>query len=56
MDIEVLEGLAVGDEVVVGPLKSLRTLEENDRAEVDRSKPFQRHLKKRGAGPAEEEK
>jgi HlyD family secretion protein len=57
MDIEVLEGLALGEEVVVGPLKALRTLEENDRIEVDRSKPFRRHARKRGAGAeAEEEK
>ena len=48
MDSEVLDGLTVGDEVIVGPLKVLRSLEENDPIEVDRTKPFRRSAKKRG--------
>jgi HlyD family secretion protein len=55
MDIEVLEGLALGEEVVVGPLKALRTLEENSFIEVDRTKPFHRLTKKRGKTQEESE-
>ncbi len=55
MDIEVLEGLSLGEEVVVGPLKALRTLEENSLIEVDRSKPFRRLSKKRGKASEESE-
>ncbi len=35
MDVEVLEGLQEGDEVVVGPFQVLRTLKEWDRIELD---------------------
>jgi HlyD family secretion protein len=55
MDIEVLDGLAIGEEVVVGPLKALRTLEENSFIEVDRTKPFHRLTKKRGKTQEESE-
>lgn len=49
-DAEVLEGLAAGDEVVVGPLQALRTLEEHAEVSVDRTKVFRRS--KRGPEPA----
>ena len=57
-DIEVLDGLGSTDEVVVGPLKALRSLEDGDAVEIDRSKPFKRFLKGRtaGEGQTEEEK
>jgi HlyD family secretion protein len=57
-DIEVLEGLEAGDEVVVGPLKTLRMLEEENRIKIDRSKPFRRslHKKKRVEDESGEEK
>lgn len=48
MDIEILEGLEIGEEVVVGPLKALRNLEENEPVFVDRSKPYRRFSRKRG--------
>ncbi|MCA8974408.1 MAG: efflux RND transporter periplasmic adaptor subunit [Planctomycetes bacterium] len=35
MDVEVLDGLATGDVVVIGPIKELRTLKEWDRIAVD---------------------
>jgi HlyD family secretion protein len=38
MDIEVLGGLQVGDEVVSGPYQVLRTLKEWDRIEIDEKK------------------
>ena len=38
MDIEVLDGLASGEEVVVGPYQKLRKLSEWDRAEIDQKK------------------
>jgi HlyD family secretion protein len=52
-DIEVLEGLSLGEEVVVGPLKALRTLEENTPAMVDRTKPFHRRLHRKVDGEEE---
>jgi HlyD family secretion protein len=39
-DYEILEGLDVGDEVVSGPYKSLRTLEIGDHLAVDNSRMF----------------
>jgi HlyD family secretion protein len=56
MDIEVLEGLSLGEEAVVGPLKALRSLEERDLVQIDRTKPFKRHARKRGASDPTEEK
>ncbi len=47
-DIEVVEGLEVGEEVIVGPLKALRTLEEHSRVVIDRTKPFKRSRIDRG--------
>lgn len=38
MDIEVLEGLKDGEEVIVGPFKELRKLAEWDRVQIDRKK------------------
>ncbi len=38
MDIEVLSGLKVGDEVVSGPYQALRTLKEWDRIAIDEAK------------------
>ena len=38
MDIEVLDGLAPGQEVVVGPYQKLRKLSEWDRAVIDAKK------------------
>ena len=38
MDIEVLDGLQPGEEVVVGPYQKLRKLSEWDRAEIDQKK------------------
>jgi HlyD family secretion protein len=38
MDIEVLEGLKDGEEVIIGPFKELRKLSEWDRAVIDRKK------------------
>ncbi|MCA8950066.1 MAG: efflux RND transporter periplasmic adaptor subunit [Planctomycetes bacterium] len=35
MDVEVLDGLAAGDTVVIGPIKALRTLREWDRVAID---------------------
>jgi HlyD family secretion protein len=55
MDMEILDGLSPGEEVIVGPLKALRTIEENDRIEVDRSKPFKRFSRKKGAADEEAE-
>jgi HlyD family secretion protein len=55
MDIEVLEGLEPGEKVIVGPLKALRTLKENDGVVEDREHPFRRTLRKR-AGEDEENK
>jgi len=55
MDVEVLEGLDLGEEVVVGPLKALRTLEEGARIEVDRTKPFRRLAHRRGKVQEESE-
>jgi HlyD family secretion protein len=43
-DVEVLDGLELGEEVVVGPLKALRTLEEHTSITIDRTKPFRRSL------------
>jgi HlyD family secretion protein len=55
MDIEVLDGLILGEEMVVGPLKALRSLEENNFIEVDRTKPFLRLTRKRGKSLEEPE-
>ncbi len=52
MDIEVFEGLAAGQDVVVGPLKALRALKENDRIELDHEHPYRRTLRK---APEEDE-
>ncbi|HVR75816.1 MAG TPA: efflux RND transporter periplasmic adaptor subunit [Planctomycetota bacterium] len=52
MDIEVLKGLEPGEEVIVGPLKALRTLKENDKISIDTEHPFRRSLRK---GTMEEE-
>ena len=38
MDIEVLDGLKDGEEVIVGPFKELRKLAEWDRVVIDRKK------------------
>jgi HlyD family secretion protein len=38
MDIEVLDGLTDGDEVVIGPFQALRKLAEWDRIEVDKKR------------------
>ncbi|MFO1077484.1 MAG: HlyD family efflux transporter periplasmic adaptor subunit [Planctomycetota bacterium] len=38
MDVEILEGLTAGDEVVIGPVQALRTLEEWDRIAIDEKK------------------
>jgi HlyD family secretion protein len=35
MDIELVEGLEAGDEILVGPFKVLRTISEGDRIRVD---------------------
>lgn len=35
MDLELLEGLVAGDQVVIGPIAALRTLREWDRVELD---------------------
>ena len=35
MDIEVLDGLSDGEEVIVGPFKELRKLSEWDRVVID---------------------
>ncbi len=40
-EIEVLSGLKEGDEVIVGPYRSLRTLRGDTRVEVDNKKPGQ---------------
>jgi HlyD family secretion protein len=53
MDIEILEGLAAGDQVVVGPLKALRSLKEREKVKPDTSRPFKR--RKRGAEEDPEE-
>jgi len=52
MDIELVGGLEGIDEVIVGPLKALRSLEEGAHITVDRSKPFRRRPQK---GPGSEE-
>ena len=54
-DVEVLSGLTQGQEVIVGPLKALRTLEENAAVEIDRTKPFRRYAQRRGRSAQEEE-
>ncbi len=54
IDIEVVEGLEVGEEVIVGPLKALRSLEEHSRVEIDRSKPFKRSRIRRGGRDEDE--
>jgi len=38
MDIEVLDGLKEGEEVIIGPFKALRKLTEWDRVEIDKKK------------------
>lgn len=38
MDIEVLDGLKEGEEVIIGPFKALRKLSEWDRVEIDKKK------------------
>jgi HlyD family secretion protein len=53
MDIEVIEGLIAGDQVVVGPLKALRSLKEREKVTPDTSRPFKR--RKRGAEEEEPE-
>ncbi|MCW5966540.1 MAG: efflux RND transporter periplasmic adaptor subunit [Bryobacterales bacterium] len=40
-EIEVLSGLKEGDEVIIGPYRSLRTLRNETRVEVDNKKPGQ---------------
>jgi HlyD family secretion protein len=55
MDMEILDGLALGEEVIVGPLKALRTLEEHHLVAVDRSKPFKRFARKKGTAAAAED-
>jgi HlyD family secretion protein len=40
LKVEVLEGLAEGDEVVTGPFKTLRSLKIGDRVKVDNSAPL----------------
>ena len=35
MDIELIEGLVAGDEIIIGPFKVLRTISEGDRIRVD---------------------
>ncbi|MBI4586374.1 MAG: HlyD family efflux transporter periplasmic adaptor subunit [Planctomycetes bacterium] len=52
-DIEALEGLELGEEVIIGPLKALRGLKDGDRIEVDRSRPYRRVLGKRAKDAAE---
>lgn len=37
MDVEVVDGVAEGDEVVTGPFKTLRALEHGDRVRVDQT-------------------
>jgi len=54
-DVEVLEGLVEGEEVVVGPLKALRTIEDRNPITVDRTKPFRRFLHRRDRSEAAEE-
>jgi HlyD family secretion protein len=46
MEVEVLEGIALGEEVVVGPLQALRTLMEYTPVVIDRTKPFRRFGKR----------
>jgi HlyD family secretion protein len=53
MDVEVLEGLAMGDSVIVGPLKALRTLKDGERVEIDAEHPFRRSLRPRAEDDAE---
>jgi HlyD family secretion protein len=38
-DIEILSGLAEGDEIVIGPYKVLRTLKDGDRVQIDEEAP-----------------
>jgi len=38
-EIEVLSGLKPGDEVIIGPYRSLRTVRNETRVEVDNKKP-----------------
>lgn len=40
-EIEILSGLKEGDEVIIGPYRSLRTLRNETRVEVDNKKPGQ---------------
>ena len=56
MEIEILEGLAEGDEVVVGPLKALRGLKEHDAVSIDREKPYRRPLRRGVRVDEDEEK
>jgi HlyD family secretion protein len=46
MDVEILEGVSLGEEVVVGPLQALRTLEEDADVTVDRDRPYRRAARK----------
>lgn len=54
MDVEILDGVSLGDEVVVGPLQALRTLEEDADVAVDRNRPYRRSAR-RGLAIEEEE-
>jgi len=54
VDVEVLEGVSLGEEVVVGPLKALRTLEESSPVVVDRTKPFRHSVRARARSSTSE--
>jgi HlyD family secretion protein len=56
MDVEVLEGLEPGVEVVVGPLKALRGLKEEAAITIDRSQPFRRSSRARRGDEEDEAK
>ena len=56
MEIEITNGLAEGDEVVVGPLKALRGLKEHDAVRIDREKPYRRPLRRGVRVDEDEEK
>ncbi len=54
MDIEALDGLSLGQEVIVGPLKALRSLKEGDPIEIDREHPYRRAIRRRTASEEDE--
>src|SRR4030095_1173196 len=56
MEIEIIDGLAESDEVVVGPLKALRGLKEHDPVKIDREKPYRRPLRRGVRVDEDEEK